>query len=29
MGCGLGGGDWKIVSFLIQKYLPDANIVKK
>ena len=27
-GCGTGGGDWKIVSGLIEKYFPDAVIWK-
>ena len=28
MGCGLAGGDWNIVSRIIEKYIPDAIIVK-
>lgn len=28
MGCGLGGGDWEIVSGIIEETLPDAIIVK-
>ena len=27
MGCGLAGGDWKVVSKIIEKYIPDATIV--
>lgn len=26
MGCGLGGGDWKIYSAIIERYFPDAII---
>lgn len=26
IGCGLAGGDWKIVSKLIEKYLPNCTI---
>lgn len=29
MGCGLGGGDWKLYSELIEKHLPLATILKK
>ena len=29
MGCGLGGGDWKIVEAMIYKEIPDAIICKK
>lgn len=28
IGCGLAGGDWNIVSGLIQKYIPNAVIYK-
>ena len=28
LGCGLGGGDWKIVLPLIEKYLPWATLVR-
>ena len=28
IGCGLAGGDWKIISELIEKYFPQAIIVK-
>jgi len=28
MGCGLGGGEWKIVSKLIEKHFPGAVIVR-
>ena len=28
MGCGLAGGDWDIVSDLIEKYFPNDNIYK-
>lgn len=28
LGCGLGGGDWKIVEGLIRDAIPDANIVR-
>jgi hypothetical protein len=28
-GCGLGGGDWEIVSKIIERYLPDAILCKK
>lgn len=28
MGCGLGGGDWSIVSQIIEDALPDAIIVR-
>lgn len=28
IGCGLGGGDWNIISRLIEKVFPDAIIVK-
>ena len=28
VGCGLGGGDWDIVSKIIERYLPDAIICK-
>lgn len=28
IGCGLGGGDWNIVSNLIKSYIPDVIIVK-
>lgn len=28
MGCGLGGGNWEIVSGIIEETLPDAIIVK-
>lgn len=27
-GCGLAGGDWKVMSELIEKYFPDAIIVR-
>lgn len=27
-GCGLAGGDWRIMSELIEKYFPDAIIVR-
>jgi O-acetyl-ADP-ribose deacetylase (regulator of RNase III) len=26
MGCALGGGDWYIYSYLIEKYIPDAIV---
>lgn len=29
MGCGLGGGDWKIYSAIIEKCIPKAIICKK
>jgi O-acetyl-ADP-ribose deacetylase (regulator of RNase III) len=29
MGCGLGGGDWEIVSKIIEYHYPDAIICKK
>lgn len=29
IGCGLAGGDWKVVSKLIEKHLPNATIYKK
>lgn len=29
MGCGLGGGDWNIVSELIEFYFPNAIICRK
>ena len=29
IGCGLAGGDWKIVEALIKKYLPEAKIYRK
>ena len=29
IGCGLGGGDWDIVSNIIDEHLPDAIICKK
>lgn len=29
MGCGLGGGDWKQYSALLDKYLPNLTIVQK
>ena len=29
IGCGLGGGDWKVVEALFLKYLPFAKIYKK
>lgn len=28
LGCGLGGGDWRVVSEIIEEYLPSAIIVK-
>lgn len=28
MGCGLAGGDWKIVEPMIEEYFPNAYIVK-
>lgn len=28
MGCGLGGGDWSIVSRLIESYCPNAFVVQ-
>lgn len=28
LGCGLGGGDWKIVEGIIRDAVPDANIVR-
>ena len=28
LGCGLGGGDWEVVSELIEFYVPDAIIVR-
>lgn len=27
IGCGLGGGDWKVISVLVESYLPDAIVV--
>jgi O-acetyl-ADP-ribose deacetylase (regulator of RNase III) len=29
MGCGLGGGDWKLYSALLGKYLPTLTIIQK
>lgn len=29
MACGLGGGDWKIVLPMIERYLPSAVVLKK
>lgn len=29
VGCGLGGGDWKVVRKILEKHLPDSVIVKK
>ena len=29
MGCGLGGGDWKAYSAILEHYLPDLTIVRK
>lgn len=28
IGCGLAGGDWKVISKMIEKYIPYASIVK-
>lgn len=28
IGCGLAGGDWKVISKMIEKYFPQAIIVK-
>ena len=28
IGCGLGGGDWRIVKGVIEKVIPDCTIVK-
>jgi hypothetical protein len=28
LGCGLAGGDWKIVGSLLDRYLPEATIYK-
>ena len=29
IGCGLAGGDWKVVSKLIEKHIPNAILVKR
>lgn len=29
MGCGLGGGDWKLYSALLEKYLPTLTVIQK
>lgn len=29
MGCGLAGGDWKIISYIIEQWLPDAIICRR
>lgn len=28
IGCGLGGGDWRVIESLIEKHLPDAILCK-
>jgi len=28
VGCGLGGGDWRIISAMIEEYFPDATFCK-